>query len=541
MLYEYFAKNNEDTMNKEEIAELKNELKEEENLALPMEAIIEQIEMFEKGIPPLKLDRPCTIDDGIKTIPESEHNKYINIFKIALDEGRVLKFVPASGAGSRMFKKQLSVLSKLSEVNLLKLTERANSGDKDCEATLEFIKNINRFAFYEALKKVVLNKGRDLDDLIKKGRIAEVITFVTDESGLNYANLPKGCYLFHNYPDGARTAFEEHLVEAINYAAGKDKLARAHFTISPEHEEEIKKIFSILFEKYGRKNWKFNIGFSFQSPSTDTISVTSENKPFRDEAGNIVFRPGGHGALLKNLNDLNADLILIKNIDNVVPDHLRDQTYRYKQILGGYLVSLQEKVFNFLNSLDQEDTFDEFLDEVLAFIKAEFGKNVPEEFNSWQWSEKKKYLSDFLNRPVRVCGMVKNEGHAGGGPFWVKNEDGNITKQVVESAQINHSDKSQLEIFRNATHFSPVDFACGVKDYKGNNFDLDKFSNPQTGLITKKSKSGKELKALELPGLWNGGMYNWLTVFIEVPKITFNPVKEINDLLKPEHQPPKKL
>ncbi len=526
-------------MNKKEIAELKNELKEEENLALPVDTILEQIELFARGIPPLKLDRPCTIEDGIKKIPESEHNKYIEIFTTALDYGRVLKFVPASGAGSRMFKKQLSVLSKLSEVNLLTLTERANNGDKDCEATLEFIKNINQFAFYEELKKVELNKGRDIDDVIKKGRIADVISFVVDESGLNYSNLPKGCYLFHSYQDGARTAFEEHLVEAMNYAAGKNKLAKAHFTISPEHEEEINKLFSKLFEKYSNNDWKFDIAFSFQSPLTDTISVTSENKPFRDEEGNLVFRPGGHGALLKNLNDLNADIILIKNIDNLVTDHLRGETYKYKKILGGYLASLQEKISGYLKKLNQEEYIDIIIDEVLDFIKTEFGKKIPAEFNSWQLSDKKKYLVDFLNRPIRVCGLVKNEGHPGGGPFWVRDKDGNISKQVVESAQIDHSDESQLKIFNSATHFSPVDFACGVKDYKGENFDLNKFSNPETALITKKSKNGKELKALELPGLWNGGMYYWLTVFVEVPKITFNPVKEINDLLKPEHQPPK--
>lgn len=524
-------------MKKEELLELKNELADDEELAIPIDTILKQIEIFEKGVPFLKLARPCTINDGIKIISESEKKNFIRIFNGVLDRGRVLKFVPASGAGSRMFKKQLAALSKNKDLSLLKLTESSNQGNKNSEATLEFIKNIERFAFYDELKKILLNKGRDLDDLIKKGKIAEIITFVTDESGLNYSNLPKGCFLFHYYPEGSRTAFEEHLVEAMNYSVDKEKLVRAHFTISPEHEEDIKKLFVSLFEKYSKSGWKFSVNFSFQSPSTDTISVTSENKPFRDEEGNMVFRPGGHGALLKNLNDLKSDIILIKNIDNVVPDHLKDKTYEYKKLLGGYLVSLQEKIFGHLHQLNEDNSSENIIDEVINFIENEFGKVFTADFNSKNLSEKKNYLINILNRPLRVCGMVKNEGHTGGGPFWVEDENGNLTKQVVEGAQVDLSNENQLKIFNEATHFSPVDFACGVKDYQGNNFDLNKFSNPETGLITKKSKNGKELKALELPGLWNGGMYYWLTVFVEVPIITFNPVKEINDLLKPEHQP----
>lgn len=526
-------------MKKEELLELENELKDEDDLTLPVETILEQIKIFERGTPYLKLAKPCTLEDGINRISENDKSEFINVFSEALNEGRILKFVPASGAGSRMFKKQLAAISKHSDLSILRLTESSNKGDKDSEATLKFIKNIERFAFYEELKKVLLNKGKDLDDLIKKGRIEEIITFVTDESGLNYSNLPKGCFLFHSYPDGARTAFEEHLVEAMNYSAGKDKVVRAHFTISPEHEADIKQLFDELYKKYEKSGWKFKVEFSFQSPSTDTVSVTSDNKPFRDEEGNIVIRPGGHGALLKNLNDLKADIILIKNIDNVVPDHLRDTTYEYKKVLGGYLVSLQEKIFGYLNELNKEKVSADLIDEIISFIKREFGGALPSKLSSENSDKIKMFLTDFLNRPIRVCGMVKNEGHPGGGPFWVEDENGNLSKQVVEGAQVNLSDENQLKIFNSATHFSPVDFACGVKDYDGNNFDLSNFSNPDTGLITKKSKNGKELKALELPGLWNGGMYYWLTVFVEVPKITFNPVKEINDLLKPEHQPPK--
>jgi hypothetical protein len=323
----------------------------------------------------------------------------------------------------------------------------------------------------------------------------------------------------------------------MNYSAGNDKVAKAHFTISPEHEEEIKKLINSVIKKYHVKGWKFDVSFSFQSPATDTISVTMDNKPFRDENGKILFRPGGHGALLKNLDDLKADVISIKNIDNIVPDHLRDETYKFKKVLGGYLVELQKKVFNFLKKLENDSADEVVISEVINFINDEFEYDIQTRLKEKTIGKKHKILFDYLNRPIRVCGMVKNEGHAGGGPFWVDSGNDEITKQVVETTQIDHSDKTQLKILGQATHFSPVDFACGVKDYKGNNFQLNKFTNPNTGLIVQKSKDGKNLKALELPGLWNGGMYYWLSVFVEVPKITFNPVKEINDLLKPEHRP----
>jgi len=524
-------------MKETEKSELEKELHKEEKLPLPVKKIIQQIEIFENGIPYIRLYKPCLVNNGIKAISDDEQKEYINLFTDALENKRVIKFVPASGAATRMFKKPLAVLLYDPEIDLKKLKLSAGEGDEESIATLDFFENINRFAFYDELKKVANKNEIDLNELIENGEVADVIRLVAAEVGLNYSNLPKGSILFHYYPGGPRTAFEEHLIEAMNYAASEDGVVRIHFTISIEHENDVKKLFDFLAEKHAAKNWTFEIDFSFQSPSTDTISVTSENKPFRDDDGKIVFRPGGHGALLKNLNDLNADIILIKNIDNVVQEYLISDTYKYKKILGGYLISLQEKVFNLLTEWDNLESDDKAIDGIINFIDEEFGIDLKERLNSKSLAEKKKYLFDFLNRPIRVCGMVKKEGHPGGGPFWVIDDKGNISKQIVETAQIDLSDKEQKKILDAATHFSPVDFACGVKDYLGNNFDLHKYSNPDTGLITNKSKDGKELKALELPGLWNGGMYYWLTVFVEVPKITFNPVKEINDLLKPEHQP----
>lgn len=524
-------------MNIKELEYLKNELLAEENPGLSVVNIIEQIKIFERGIPFLMLLRPCIIGDGVKVIAKDEQESYSKIYLSALDEARVIKFVPASGAATRMFKKLLSVLVKYENPDLQKIKELAGKGDEDCKATLEFFENIHRFAFYNELKKKVEKSGKRIQDLLADENVYDIIRFVAENIGLNYASLPKGCIFFHSYPEGSRTAFEEHLIEAMNYSAGKDKVVKVHFTISHEHEEEIKILFQELSDKYSSQGWKFDIGFSFQSPSTDTISVTLDNKPFRDEKGKIVFRPSGHGALLKNLNDLKADIMSIKNIDNIAPDQLRSETYKYKKILGGYLISLQEKVFGLLNQLEKEMTNENLLNETIEFIKEEFEIDFLDKLKLKTLPEKKGYLFNFLNRPIRVCGMVKKENHPGGSPFWVEGNNGKITKQVVETAQVDLSDHNQVKILDEATHFSPVDLACGVQDYKGNHFNLEKFSNPETGLITKKSKDGKELKALELPGLWNGGMYYWLTVFVEVPKITFNPVKEVNDLLKPEHQP----
>ncbi len=525
-------------MTKEEFLKLKEELQEESNLNIEPEVIIEQIKRFQRGIPFVKLAKPCKIGDGIKVIGEDEQQELINSFREALDFGRVMKFVPASGAATRMFKKLQAVLLENRSLTLEEL--RKQKEDENVSATIEFIENIHRFAFFDDLQMCLKNDGKNYKELIENGSISDILVYTLMEEGLNYSNLPKGCVKFHSYPGETRTAFEEHLVEAINYAADNNKISRNHFTISIEHDKVIKELINSIENKYNLKGWKFEVKFSFQSPSTNTIAVTNDNKPFRDKNGQILFRPGGHGALLNNLNNVKGDIILIKNIDNVVPDHLKGETYKYKKILAGYLVKLQRKIFSFLQELEAETASEQLIEKIQKFVTDEWELNLKPDFSKMSLSEKRAYLYKFLNRPVRICGMVKKEGHAGGGPFWIQDEQNIISKQVVETTQIDMNDEEQKRIFEDATHFSPVDFACGVKDYKGNNFNLNDFANPETGLITKKSKGGRELKALELPGLWNGGMYDWITVFIEVPLITFNPVKEVNDLLLPEHQPEQK-
>jgi len=526
-------------MTEEDKKKLEKELKSEQGkLDIPVETIIEQIETFEKGIAPVRIIRACTVDDGIRIIPEEQHNSYFNLFQNAVDNERIIKFVPSSGAASRMFKKLQSVLTNSKTIRK-ELKTVADSGDEESSSVLEFINNLEHFAFYDDLKNKMMNAGLNLEQMIEKGEYKEILKFTLHPIGLGYAGKPKGSIKFHNYPEGARTAFEEHLIEALNYTKRKDGSAHIHFTISKEHEELVKSIIDPLIKKYSKEGKQIEVSYSFQKTATNTAAATTDNKPFRDKDGKIVFRPGGHGALLSNLNDMQADIIVIKNIDNLVTDHLREETYKYKKLLIGYLVELHSKLSTYLAKLLEKNISDELLKGIKNFIKNDLELQVAEEYKSMSSDNKRDYLFRLMNRPIRVCGMVKKEEHPGGGPFWVQEKNGDVTKQVVETTQIDLSDKEQLDILESATHFSPVDFICCVRDYKNNPFDLYQFSDKDSGLITIKSKDGKELKALELPGLWNGGMANWITVFVEVPKITFNPVKEVNDLLKIEHQPPK--
>jgi len=350
--------------------------------------------------------------------------------------------------------------------------------------------------------------------------------------------LPKALLHFHLYPDGPRRAFEEHLVEAAHYAADKKGVARVHFTVSPEHQQEFEEAVESARTKYENHfGIHFNISFSQQKSSTDTMAVDMDNEPFRNEDGSLLFRPGGHGALIENLNDLKGEIIFVKNIDNIVPDRLRDTTYLYKKVIGGLLFRLQEKAFYYLDKLEEGNLSDEELDEIKTFAREQLNIFIPVAYEGYEKIEKIDFLFNKINRPMRVAGMVKNEGEPGGGPFWVVNEQDEWSLQIVESSQMNLKDAEQQKIVSGATHFNPVDLVCGVRDYQGNPFDLREFVDPQTGFISVKSKDGRELKALELPGLWNGAMADWITLFVEAPLVTFNPVKTINDLLRPQHQP----
>ncbi|MFC3414818.1 DUF4301 family protein [Algoriphagus hitonicola] len=487
------------------------------------ETVAKQIENFKSGFPFLKITGPATPTDGIKVLSEEEIQHHLETYPQKAAKIEVVKFVPASGAASRMFKDLFAFLE--------------GNGDLSSSSFVQkFIDQIEKFAFYPELDQALREKRSSINDCLDRQDYKEIIATLLQEDGLGYGNLPKGLLRFHSYGDTKRTPAHEHLIEGSQYAVGKNETVKIHFTVSPEHEEKFKnEIASILPGLESETGLRFEVTYSQQKKSTDTIAVTTENEPFIEEDGSILFRPAGHGALLENLNDIEADLIFIKNIDNVVPDRLKETTKNYKAAIGGVLLAIQEKVFAILEKLETDMS-----GENLALAKKlyweELGGKLPGDFEAQREIDQAKFIKEKLNRPIRVCGMVRNTGEPGGGPFWVLEEDGSQSLQILETAQIDLNDPDSKSHFQAATHFNPVDLVCGTKNYKGEKFDLLEFRDLKTGFITEKSKSGRELKALELPGLWNGSMANWNTIFVEVPLITFNPVKTVNDLLRDEHQ-----
>jgi hypothetical protein len=508
------------------------DLQQIEKRGSELPVILQQIEKFKKGFPFAVLLRPAIIGDGIKQLSNDEIDGLVNYYTCHSESFDIIKFVPASGAASRMFQNLYNFLDQPvnSEMNAELLQK-----DISFNSVYNFITRIKDFAFYDDLKIVLSKHGFDLNDKLNQSETLVVIDFLLNEKGLGYGKLPKGLLKFHRYQDRGRMAFEEHIVEAANYGISANKVASVHFTVSPEHLDrfrtEVKKV-QQLYENLFGINLK--ISFSIQKSSTDTIAVDMDNNPFRND-GELVFRPGGHGALIENLNDLVGDVVFIKNIDNVVPDRLKAPTTQFKKAIGGLLLKLQAETFSYLKELENA-TSNERCNQIAEFSKNELNINIPNEFNGLVPEKKREFLLHYLNRPIRVCGMVKNEGEPGGGPFWVKNSKGEISLQIVESSQVDNNNPEQSGILKSSTHFNPVDLVCGLKDYNGKPFDLHKFIDPETGFISIKSKDGKNLKAQELPGLWNGAMADWITLFVEVPIITFNPVKTVNDLLRPQHQ-----
>ena len=489
-----------------------------------LEQVISQLNDFRNGFPFLELVGSASIEKGILKLDESAENQYLQAWENYLSEDHIVqKFVPASGAASRMFKDLFEFLES----------------DFDTPSNafmMKFFAEIHRFAFAKELDAVCLkNTGDSIDGLMEATNYKAVVQNLLLPEGLNYGFLPKGLVRFHAYGDEKRKAVVEHLVEGALYARTKTNQVHVHFTVSPEHraffEAEVKASAPAVEKGYGIQ---LNIRFSEQKSSTDTVAADSENNPFR-ENGQILFRPGGHGALIENLNDLDGDVVFVKNIDNVVPDHLKDTTVRYKKIIAGILVTRQKKVFDAIRLLESGQYDREHLLETIHFVQNDLFTRNPETKNL-EDSELAVYLIKKLNRPIRVCGMVRNVGEPGGGPFWAYNSDGTISLQILESTQIDLSDPLKKEMFEQGTHFNPVDLVCTLRNHQGEKFRLTDFVDPKTAFISYKSKGGKELKALELPGLWNGAMSDWNTIFVEVPVITFNPVKTVNDLLRPEHQ-----
>ena len=483
-----------------------------------------QLEQIKNGFPFLKLEGAAAIGKGIMAPTAQEVEDFEKAWNDYKAEGhKIVKFVPASGAASRMFKNMFAFLDAPYDVPTTDFEK-------------QFFENIKKFAFRKALcDKCHVNNEKGIMCLIKKGDYKAIVANLLKPEGLNYGQLPKGLLQFHEYEDEVRTPMEEHLVEAALYASSNGE-ANVHFTVSHDHLELFKQMVAEKADKYAQRyGIKYNISFSEQKPSTDTIAANPDNTPFRNEDGSLLFRPGGHGALIENLNEIDADVVFIKNIDNVVPDRLKGETVTWKQVIAGVLVTLQKQTFDYLKVLDSGQYNHEKLEEIIRFVQRDLCCRKSD-IKELEDAELIIYLRKKLNRPMRVCGVVKNVGEPGGGPFLTYNQDGTVSLQILESSQIDKNNEEYMKMFTEGTHFNPVDLVCATKDYQGNAFDLPKFVDPSTGFISSKSKNGKDLKALELPGLWNGAMSDWNTVFVEVPLDTFNPVKTVNDLLRDQHQ-----
>ncbi|MDP4289755.1 MAG: DUF4301 family protein [Bacteroidota bacterium] len=510
------------------------DLKQIQSKGIDLETFEEQIENFKRGFPFIDLVAPATLEDGIKYFTETEVKGLEKTYNYEAPDRSVLKFVPASGAASRMFKHLYAFKEQLTGTAK---DQKMLDSDQSFNSVYNFFKHLQDFAFYPELAAVLEKDEYTIEEELANKNYGLILDYLLNDKGLNYANLPKALLRFHRYTDTQpRMPFEEHMVEAANYCRDSNDRAAIHFTISPEYADkfiaDINQVKNTYEELFGIT---YELTFSIQKSSTDTIAVDATNKPFRDEENQFVFRPGGHGALIENLNDRQGDIIFIKNIDNVVPDRLKEETFRYKKVLGGYLIKVQDKIFQYLELLETGKAYENDLMEIEKFCVQSLSMKFPSEYSTLRRQEKGEYLFAKLNRPIRVCGMVKNDGEPGGGPFWVQNSDGEVSLQIVESSQIDFNNPDQKKIFLQSTHFNPVDLVCGVRNYNNECFDLHDFIDPLTGFISIKSMLGKPIKVQELPGLWNGAMAEWITVFVEVPLITFNPVKTINDLLREEH------
>ena len=501
------------------LTENDKQLLAEKNISEAM--LNEQLACFVRGFTFLDVKASATTQKGIRTISGEQQTAYMQKWDHYLQGSKtIVKFVPASGAASRMFKKLFAFLT-------------ADYSVPTTDFERLFFDRIAHFAFFDALNlHCQKNEGKDIPSLIKEGRYKAIVENLLEAKGLGYGSLPKGLLAFHLYPDGPRTALEEHLVEGALYAKNNTAKVNIHLTVSSSHlalfEKKVKEICTRYEQKF---NVTYSISFSTQRPDTDTIAVDDFNEPFRNVDGSLLFRPGGHGALIGNLNQIDADIVFIKNIDNVVPDHLKEATVTCKKVLAGILIDVQEKIFHYLQLIENGDYTQTQVEEMIYFLQNELCVKNPET-KLLEDADLILYIKRKLLRPLRVCGMVPNDGEPGGGPFFVVNSDGTISLQIVENSQMDRNDPAKLALFNDGTHFNPVDLVCAIKKPNGEKYNLPDYVDKHTGFISKKSKDGRELKAIELPGLWNGSMSDWNTVFVEVPIETFNPVKTVNDLLK---------
>lgn len=499
---------------------------------IEIDEVLRQIQYFKNGIAYIKLLKPAVQGDGIETVSENEKEKLIALFDKTKDEElEMVKFVPASGAASRMFKELFEAF------HFFRMhTSDSESYLKGHPGIKLFFDSLQEYPFFGDLNKAIVADGKQINDLLVAKDYESILEFILHEVGLNYGNLPKGLLKFHRYDIESRTAFQEHFEESIEFLADKNKKINLHFTVSPEHRTMFQELSDELTSFYKKeKGVLFSVAFSEQKPSTDTLSVNLDNEPFRTTEGELLFRPGGHGALLENLNDLNESTVFISNIDNIAPDRLKSMRAKYKKFLGGVLIRKVNAVHGILNRMDEGIFSDSLRKEIIQFV-SDLSPEDAELLSKASENVFRENVYRVLNRPIRVCGMVKNTGEPGGGPFWIQEKSNRSSKQIVESSQVDLSQPGQKEIFDLSSHFNPVDLVCYIHDYKGRKFDLRDFRDPDMGFISKKSFGGKDLKALELPGLWNGSMAGWISYFVDVPGETFSPVKTVFDLVREEHR-----
>lgn len=509
-----------------------------------------QLALLREPPPAARLVRPCTAGDGILQIGDEEAERLGALFDRAAAAGRVIRMVPASGAATRMFRSPARVLEEGPAPEREALEAAAAGGDADARAVLDLVAGLDELALAGELATALAAAGRPgIADHRRRGDFRPLLEtlLAAGDGGLGYAGRPKGLIPFHRYGRGfegggeVRTAFEEHLVEAAASIRDRGGRCRLHFTVSPGDEAGFRELLAVAAPRLAdRTGARVEAGFSHQSPATDTLAVDPEGRPFRDDDGTLLLRPGGHGALLGNLDALGrggADLVQLENIDNVVPDRLRPAVVRWQRALGGLLVELLARAHGLLDRLEPDAERGgapepALLAEAERFCAEALGRPLPPA----PPEIRRAAVIDRLDRPLRVCGMVPNRGEPGGGPFWVDGRDGGVSRQIVEKAEIDLDDPEQAAILAAATHFNPVDLACALRDRRNRPYPLADFADPAAVFIARKSHHGRPLVALERPGLWNGGMARWNTVFVEVPAETFAPVKTVLDLLRPEHR-----
>jgi hypothetical protein len=495
-----------------------NDLRRIKKLGLTTCDVAKQMESYRHGSNYLKLNRSCAINDGILSIQKSAMDELVKFYEREAGKFRLLKFVPASGAASRMFAGWFSAME---------------AGGFDSTALNQsFLRNLKKYPFYSPIKQ-----NKRASEFIEQKNIKNLLDYILSAKGLNFGWLPKALIPFHLYQEGeARTALEEHLFEAAQYVRGADDVCHLHFTISQEHKKNVAERIKAVKSKYEDfYRIKYKISLSVQSLSTNMLAVDENNLFLRDAAGNLIFRPGGHGSLLTNLQNLDADFIFIKNIDNIAPEKLLRKILPYKKMLGGLALRIQQEIFALLRLMENDEIDSWQIEEIKSYC-SRINIIFPRSMSQQSLKQQKQIIFSSLNRPLRVCAMVRNEGEPGGAPFWVEERDGSQTLQIVESGHVDKNNPKQMKVWSAAQYFNPVDMVCCTKNYRGQKFNLNSYVNPEAYLITMKNEKGRSLKALESPGLWNGGMAYWNTIFVELPIIVFNPVKTVNDLLRPEHK-----